>query len=89
MKRIHVFIYGLVKGVFFRSNIRKRAYSLDINGYVKNTDKGVEAVFEGKEDDIKKIIEFCKIGPKGARVDKLDIINEEYKNEFKEFKVMY
>lgn len=89
MKRVHVLIYGLVQGVFFRSNIKKRAYSLGIKGYVKNIDKGVEAVFEGKENEINRIIEFCKIGPPGAKVDKVEIIDEEYKNEFKEFKVVY
>ncbi len=89
MKRVRVLIYGSVTGVFFRSNIRKRAYSLRIKGCVRNINKGVEAVFEGKENDINKIIEFCKIGPPGAKVDKVEIIYEEYKNEFKEFKVLY
>ena len=89
MKRVHIFIYGLVQGVFFRSNIRKRAYSLGIKGYVKNTNEGVEAVFEGEENNIKKMIEFCKIGPPGAKVGKVNVIDDEYKNEFKEFKVLY
>lgn len=89
MKRVHVFVYGKVQGIFFRSNIKKRAYSLGIKGWVRNIDKGVEAIFEGKDNDIKRIIEFCKIGPRGARIDKVDIINEDYKDEFKEFKVLY
>jgi len=63
-KRFHVWIYGLVKGVFFRAGIKSMADKLNIKGFVRNTDDGVEAVFEGNSQDIEKMIEFCRKGPK-------------------------
>ena len=46
MKRVHVFIYGDVIGVFFRANTRDKAISIGLKGFVKNVSNGeVEAVF--------------------------------------------
>jgi len=87
MKRVHVFIHGFVQGVFFRRNTKKLADKLGIKGFVRNVDDGVEAVFEGKDDTVEEIIGFCRRGPPGAEVDKLDINEEEYRGEFKIFEI--
>jgi acylphosphatase len=47
----------------------------------------VEAVFEGEREDVKKMIEFCKSGPPGARVTKTDVQWREYSGEFTGFKI--
>jgi len=89
-KRGHIFISGKVQGVFFRSTIRKKAKELGVNGWVKNlTDGRVEAIFEGEEEKIKKMIEFCHKGPKAANVKDVEVKWEESKNEFNDFKVKY
>lgn len=54
MKSIKVIISGNVTGVFFRDFIKSNAINLNLKSFVKNINKGVEAVFEGKEEDIKK-----------------------------------
>lgn len=88
--RCHVFVSGKVQGVFFRANTRDLALLLGINGFVRNLPDGrVEAVFEGDKEKIEKIIEFCKEGPPGAIVEKIDVNWEEYKGEFKDFKIIY
>lgn len=88
MKRIHVLITGKVQGIFFRASTRRKAMDLDIKGWIKNLDNGmVEAVFEGKDEAIKEMVEFCRKGPFGAKVNEIDIKEETYKNEFEFFEI--
>ena len=87
MKRIHIIISGNVTGVFFRDFIKINAIKLKLKGFVKNIDEKVEAIFEG--ENIKKMIELCKKGPKGSKVTDIKIKEEQFKNEFKDFKVTH
>jgi acylphosphatase len=88
--RAHVFVSGRVQGVFFRSETRYEAQRRKVDGWVRNTSDGrVEAVFEGEKEDVKKVIDFCRRGPSGARVMKIDVRWEDYIAEFKDFKVRY
>jgi acylphosphatase len=85
--RAHVLIFGRVQGVFFRANTLERAIDIGLRGWVRNVHSGeVEAVFEGDEEKIKEMIEWCKKGPPGARVDKIETKFYEYKGEFEDFK---
>jgi len=87
MKAVKVIIYGKVQGVGFRNFVFLHAKKLNIRGYVKNNPDGtVEAVFEGDEDNINKMIELCKRGPERARVDKIDIKDIEI-NNYQDFKI--
>lgn len=87
MRRIKVLIFGRVQGIFFRTNIKRIALDLGLKGYVRNINEEVETVFEGEEAKIEKILEFCRIGPIGAEVNKIEIKEEEFKGEFDDFKV--
>jgi Acylphosphatases len=88
MKAIKVIIYGKVQGVGFRNFVFLHAKKLNIRGYVKNNPDGtVEAVFEGDEDNINKMIELCKKGPERARVDKINIKDIEI-NNYQDFKII-
>lgn len=90
MKRVHVFINGKVHGVFFRANIMDLAVNLELNGFVKNLDDGrVEAVFEGEEEAIDEMVKFCKKGPVGAKVEGVELKEEQFKGEFSEFEIAY
>ena len=89
MKRIKILINGMVTGVFFRKFICDHATSLGLSGYVRNTeDGGVEAVFEGDEDKINKMIEICKKGPKYSQIKNMQIKPETFQG-FKDFKVLH
>lgn len=89
MKRVHVFISGRVQGVFFRAFVKRKAEELELNGWVKNTkDERVEAVFEGEEKNIKKMIELCYEGPSGAKVENVEHDDETLEGE-KEFEIKY
>jgi len=88
--RAHVLVSGWVQGVFFRSETRHEANKRDVRGWVRNLPDGrVEAVFEGEEEAVRKLIEFCKRGPPGARVIRVDVLRENYTGEFKDFEIRY
>jgi acylphosphatase len=88
--RAHVFVSGRVQGIFFRSETRHEAKKHGVKGGVRNLRDGrVEAVFEGEEKAVKDLIEFCKRGPPGARVTRVDVNLESYTGEFKDFKIRY
>lgn len=88
--RAHVFVSGKVQGVFFRSSTRDKALELGIAGWVRNLGDGrVEAVFEGEQENIEKMVEWCRSGPPYAQVEKVEIVPEDYKGEFKGFAIRY
>ncbi len=76
--RAHVFISGKVQGVGYRFSTLQTAVSLDINGWVKNLPDGrVEAVFEGSEEVVKKMIYWCYQGPRSAVITDVLVKYEE------------
>ncbi|HKD33827.1 MAG TPA: acylphosphatase [Gaiellaceae bacterium] len=76
--RIHVWIRGRVQGVFFRAEARARAESLGLAGWIRNAmDGSVEAVFEGDDARVRSMVEWCRRGPSGARVDEVEAETEE------------
>ncbi len=88
--RAHVFVCGRVQGVFFRSETRYEAKRRGVKGWVRNVPDGrVEAVFEGEENHVKELIEFCKRGPPGAAVKKVEVSWEPYTGEFNDFEIRY
>lgn len=78
MTRRHVVVHGFVQGVFFRDSVRRRASTAGVTGWVRNNRDGtVEAVFEGNDVAVERLVEFCRDGPRGARVDRVEIEVEE------------
>lgn len=88
--RAHVFVSGRVHGVFFRSETEYEAVKRNVFGWVRNLPDGrVEAVFEGERAAVEELVELCRRGPRGARVSKVEVRWEEYKGEFKGFRIRY
>ncbi len=88
--RAHVFVSGRVQGVFFRHETRHEARLRGIKGWVRNLKDGrVEVVFEGEEEAVKELIDFCKRGPPGAKVTKVEVLWETYTGEFRDFEIKY
>ena len=87
-KRYHVVIHGKVQGVMFRHNTVKMAEKADVKGWVRNTaDGSVEAVFEGEEDNLAKMLSWCRKGTIGSKVERVDVAEEDYRGEFDEFHI--
>ena len=75
--RIRVVIHGRVQGVFFRDTTGREAVAHGVAGWVRNrSDGAVEAVFEGDSEAVEAILAFCREGPPGARVDRVDASEE-------------
>jgi acylphosphatase len=88
--RAHLLVSGRVQGIFFRLETKYKAEIHNVKGWVRNLPDGrVEAVFEGEEEAVKALIEFCKRGPAGARVTNVDLRWENFTGEFDAFKVKY
>jgi len=88
MKRMHVYISGRVQGVFFRAYTRETAQSLNLTGWVRNLSDGrVEAVFEGKEENVSAMLDWCKKGPPYAVVHDVDAKEEPLTGEFQDFRI--
>jgi acylphosphatase len=88
--RAHVYISGYVQGVFFRACTKDEALKLGITGWVRNLADGrVEAVFEGDEAEVKKIISWCHKGPPGASVRDVEVNYEDYTGQFHTFEIRY
>jgi len=88
--RVRVLIGGSVQNVGFRHATKARAERFGIKGFVKNlSEGGVEALFEGEAGAVDRMIEYCKVGPFGAKVKEVEIRWEEYKNEFKDFQITH
>lgn len=89
-KNVHVFISGRVQGVFFRANTKQKAENLGITGWVRNTSDGrVEGVFEGEEDKLENMIEWCHHGPSHANVENVEVTEEKKGQGYQSFKIKY
>ena len=76
--RKRVVVHGRVQGVFFRDSTRRLADERGVAGWVRNTwDGTVEAAFEGEPDDVEPLVEFCRRGPSGASVERVEVYDEE------------
>lgn len=88
--RAHVIISGRVQGVFFRMNTVHAAERIGVTGWVRNKRDGtVEALFEGKEDQVEAVLVWCRTGDPPARVSNLQVDWESYTGEFSEFSATY
>jgi acylphosphatase len=72
--RAHVIIRGRVQGVNFRASAQAQARLHEVEGWVRNLDDGrVEAVFEGADVAVKRMISWCYSGPRSARIDNVNV----------------
>ena len=68
-----VVIRGRVQGVGYRAWTEYTALELGLEGWVRNRSDGtVEALFTGPADDVAAMLEACRQGPPGARVEVID-----------------
>jgi len=84
----HVIVYGKVQGVFFRAETSRAAQKFNITGWVRNLANGtVEAVIEGDETDIQKMIQWLKKGSPLSSVSKIDLQKNPSCSDFNSFKI--
>ena len=70
MISLQVFYEGHVQGVGFRFTVRHIAKGFDVTGWVRNLPDGrVEAVFEGSADQVGRLVDWARRGPRLAVVE--------------------
>ena len=88
--RAHLIIRGQVQGVGYRFCAIRQARRLGITGWVRNAyDGSVETVLEGDDADVKQMIDWCREGPSGGIVDRVETEWENYTGEFRDFDVRF
>jgi acylphosphatase len=86
--RVRVKIEGRVQGVYFRASMVQQAHRLGVTGWVRNSlDGSVEAVAEGTRAKIEELIAWCRQGPAGAQVNRVELEWQPFTNEFQGFRI--
>lgn len=88
-KSIRLYIDGTVQGVFFRVFIKENAERYNLKGFTRNLENGkIEVFIEGDSNNVMKMIELCKKGPKHSKIKRVEIKPEPFQ-DFKTFKVLH
>ena len=75
--RRRIVVRGRVQGVWFRGSTQEQAHRHAVAGWVRNrADGAVEAVFEGPEHAVEALVAYCRLGPRHARVDSIEVADE-------------
>jgi len=88
--RAHAVISGRVQGVFFRAETQRAAKGFGVFGWVRNKRDGtVEAVFEGEQQAVAAVLQWCQKGPNLAVVKNVDMNWQDFTGEFERFDITY
>jgi acylphosphatase len=83
-------VYGLVQGVNYRYFVQRNAESIGLTGYVCNLDDGnVEVLAEGDREKLQQLIVKMKVGPRAARVERVEVEWGEYSGKYHDFDVVF
>jgi len=75
--RRRVLVAGRVQGVWFRESCRDQAQAAGVAGGIRNLADGrVEVVLEGPPGAVDEVLAWCRRGPRRARVDRVDVVDE-------------
>lgn len=88
---VRVTVYGRVQGVFFRAFASQKAGALSLTGYVRNLPSGntVEVQAEGEKKKLDRLITQLKVGPPGARIEKVVTSWSKYGGLYLNFSIKY
>ena len=88
-KAVRVYYRGTVQGIFFRQFIKEHADKRGIKGFARNMDiDRVEAWFQGEVDKVNEMIEVCRIGPRHSMIKNVEIKEEKWQDDFKDFRIL-
>ncbi len=88
--RRHLIVQGRVQGVWFRESTRRQAVSLGVSGWVKNCPDGtVEALLEGPQGAVSRLVAWCRKGPSAANVVKVHETEKPWQGKFGAFDILY
>lgn len=89
MVTTHIVVSGSVQGVGYRQFVKSVAKKHNVNGWVINTSDGkVEALLQGLEDNVQKVIAACKQGPFLAAAKDITITQQECSETFYDITIL-
>lgn len=87
---MHAVVHGLVQGVNFRLFVLRHAKSLGLVGYVANRyDGAVEVIAEGEREKLEQLMEQLGVGPRSARVEKVNASWSEFSGKYHDFDIRW
>jgi len=88
---VHAVVNGRVQGIYYRAFVQSAASSLGLTGWVRNLDDPGKVALkaEGDEVKLKRLIDKLKVGPSGARVDRIDLTWSESSGSGAGFEILY
>jgi len=88
VRAVEVRVHGRVQGVWFRGSTRDEARRLGLAGWVSNRSDGtVQARLQGDPAAVEAMVAWCRIGPPGAEVTRLDVEDAEADGTLSEFRI--
>lgn len=88
-KSVRIYINGTVQGVFFRAFVKENAERHNVKGFTRNLEDGrIEVFLEGDTENVDKMVELCKKGPRHSQIRDVKIKPERFQ-DFKNFKVLH
>ena len=88
-KSVRLYVDGTIQGIFFRAFIKENAERYDVKGFVRNLEDGrVEIFLEGNAEDVNKMIELSKKGPRHSQIKRVEVKPERFQ-DFKSFKILH
>jgi acylphosphatase len=86
--RVRIAVRGRVQGVWFRGSTREVAERLGIVGWARNLPDGsVEILAQGTSLAVAELVEWCHLGPSGARVAGVATQREIVQDDLQDFRV--
>jgi acylphosphatase len=80
--RRRLLVSGRVQGVFYRDSCRQKAKEERIAGSARNLSDGrVEVILEGDDDAVERMTEWCRQGSDEARVESVEVEEQEPRGE--------
>jgi acylphosphatase len=88
VKAVEVRVHGRVQGVLFRASTRIEAQRLGLTGWVRNRSDGtVQARLQGDPGAVEAMVAWCRCGPPGADVTRLDLEDAEVDGTLSDFRI--
>jgi acylphosphatase len=87
-KAVRLHLGGTVQSMFFRNFVKQNAEIYNVNGFFRKLEDGrVEIFLEGNSDEVDKVADLCKKGPKYAQIRTV-VEKEDHLQDFKEFRII-
>jgi len=88
---VQVIVSGRVQRVYFRDFTSRQARELGLTGYARNLPGGqaVEVQVEGERNKLERLVDHLKVGPPGAKVEKVETNWSEYTGNYSNFSIRY